>query len=75
MISVSALVGGEQIGGLLAEDSEEAASALVALAKSCDVSELTDLLEDEMLGKDDWTRDRLSGLASVIRDALERTQR
>jgi hypothetical protein len=75
MISVSALVSGKQLGGLLAGDSEEAAFALVALAKNCDVAELTDYLENEMLGKDGWIRDRLSGLESVIRDALERTQR
>lgn len=75
MISVSALVSGEQLGGLLAEDPEEAAFALVALAENVDVAELTDYLKNEMLGKDDWTRDRLSGLASVIRDALERTSK
>lgn len=75
MISVSALVSGDQLGGLLADDSEEAARALVELAKSADVAELTDLLEDELLGKDDWTRERLSGLMTVIKDALERTQK
>lgn len=75
MISVSALVSGKQLGGLLAGDSEEAAFALVALAKSCDVAELTDYLENEMLGKDDWIRDRLSGLMGVIKDALDRTSK
>jgi hypothetical protein len=75
VISVSALVSGDQLGGLLAADSEEAARALIELAKNADVAELTDLLEDELLGKDDWIRERLSGLMVVIKDALERTQR
>jgi hypothetical protein len=75
MISVSALVSGEQLGRLLAKDSEEAARALLELAKSCDVAELTDLLEDAVLGQHQWTRERLSGLMVVIKDALERTQR
>lgn len=75
MISVSALVSGDQLGDLLADDSEEAALMLVALARGCDVAELTDQLEHELLGKNDRMRDKLASLANVVVEALARTKR
>jgi len=75
VISVSALVSGEQLGGLLAEDDEEAAMALLTLAAKCDVEELTDRLEDALMGEDKSTLDKMAALANLIGDAIERVQR